>query len=191
MMNDKLTVLIEKLGGFDESYPLSVENVKAVEIAINSKLPDEYETFLLEYGYAMPEQILVFYPEKGSSEYIHDETIGFTNLLFHGSELSYFYGINPESGDNELLDAVETYKDRMPEYFLPIADDGLGNQICISLNKDSFGHVYWWNHENEWDEGNYCKDVGVEMPNKVKFQNIYLIAESFCSFLAKLTISSD
>ena len=124
---------------------------------------------------------------ENSAEYIHDESLGLPNYSFEGSGLSHFYGVSSNSFKNDLSEILKCYQNRMPDNFLPIADDGLGNQICISLNNESSGYVYWWDHENEWDEDDYQEDTGEHMPIEARYQNVYLIAKSFGEFLTKLT----
>jgi len=194
-MIQEMSLVIEKLGGLYECQSPKIEEVDILkfESDINAKIPKDYEKFLLEYGYCIFNESISFHPIKNSSEYNHTECTGMMNHLFHGSQVGCFFGINldAESSHNELIDIYRTYYGRMPENFLPIADDGLGNKICISLNDESFGYVYWWDHENEWDEDNYFDDVGKNMPNEVKYQNVYLISESFTEFLTKLKIQEE
>ena len=69
---------------------------------------------------------------------------------------------------------------------IPIADDGGGHQICVGIKGKECGKVYYWDHHNEWDEQDYLEDYGEPMPSDVKFQNVYLIAESFEDFIRRL-----
>ncbi|MCL1992123.1 MAG: SMI1/KNR4 family protein [Spirochaetes bacterium] len=178
-MKKSLSSLVKEMGGFNKNQPVAKDAVKKFEDILKTELPQDYKEFLLEYGYALPEEYVVFSPMKKSSEYIHDESTGVPNYSFEGSGLSHFYG-------TDLTHLIERYKDRMPENFLPVADDGLGNQICMSLNEKTFGYVYWWDHENEWDEEDYFDEVGEKMPSEAKYQNLYLIANSFYDFFEKL-----
>ena len=174
------------LGGFSKCEPLEMKVIESIETKIGKKLPDDYKIFLLEYGNSIFSENIFFKPKKFSSEYIHDELLSLPNYSFHGSGLSCFYGISSDSFENSLGEILERYQDRMPNKFLPIADDGLGNQICISLNDEAYGYIYWWDHENEWDEDDYKDDTGENMPEDAKFQNVYLVATSFHDFLSKL-----
>lgn len=78
----------------------------------------------------------------------------------------------------------------MPEGFLPFADDGLGNQLCLCLQPENSQKVYWWDHELEWDAEDYEEETGNTMPAEAKYQNCYLIADTFADFFEKLTIAS-
>jgi len=75
---------------------------------------------------------------------------------------------------------------RMPSTIIPIADDGGGNQICIGIKGGEQGKIYYWDHNNEWDEEDYLLDHGRPMPPEVKFQNVHLIASSFVDFISRL-----
>jgi hypothetical protein len=97
---------------------------------------------------------------------------------------SDFYG--SKDTINSLAENIEAYKGRMPDMIIPIGDDGMGNQICLGIGGDERGKVYYWDHENEWDEQQYMEDYGVPMPPEMKFQNVYLVAESFEDFIRGL-----
>ena len=58
---------------------------------------------------------------------------------------------------------------------IPIADDPGGNAICLGMSGNERGKVYFWDHEMEADEG-----------DEPTFENVYLVAESFASFLKSL-----
>ena len=62
----------------------------------------------------------------------------------------------------------------MPAKFLPIADDGMGNLIVLSLDSKNFGKVYFWDSNIEWDEEDYLEETGKIMPEEAKFQNLWL-----------------
>ena len=59
----------------------------------------------------------------------------------------------------------------MPESLIPLGDDGRGNQICLGVSGDETGKVFYWDHNNEWDEEDYFADYGEPMPEEVRFQN--------------------
>ncbi|EEE35323.1 conserved hypothetical protein [Rhodobacteraceae bacterium KLH11] len=63
----------------------------------------------------------------------------------------------------------------MPSDFLPIASDFGGNKIVIAVSGQYYGRLFFWDHENEVDEGFIA---GVE--------NMSLIADSFSVFLSGL-----
>ena len=60
---------------------------------------------------------------------------------------------------------------RWPARFLAIAIDGFGNRFLLSLGMPDYGDVYFWDHEQEADEG--------EPPTE---DNLNLVAHSFAEF---------
>ena len=75
----------------------------------------------------------------------------------------------------------------MPEGFLPIGDDGGGDQIFMLVAGEKAGRVYYWDHNSEWDEEDYTED-GLPVPPDLKWQNVTMIAESFEDFLMRLSL---
>jgi cell wall assembly regulator SMI1 len=48
---------------------------------------------------------------------------------------------------------LDTYADRVPRWLLPVASDEFGNLFAISLREEDRGSVWFWDHEEEADEG--------------------------------------
>jgi hypothetical protein len=76
----------------------------------------------------------------------------------------------------------------MPAKFLPIADDGMGNLIVMSLNLKDYEKVYFWDSDAEWDSEDYLEETGKMMPEEVKYQNLWLIGSNFENFWERLSI---
>ncbi|MDR1451398.1 MAG: SMI1/KNR4 family protein [Helicobacteraceae bacterium] len=87
------------------------------------------------------------------------------------SSIDWFLAIYEGKYDNLKLymDMYIFEEKRLPDYFIPIAHDSGGNLVCISCSENENGFVYFWDHENE---GN---------------NNVYLISESFNTFIKNLT----
>lgn len=62
-------------------------------------------------------------------------------------------------------------------------DDPFGNAICLRVNGDHWGSVYFWDHENEPDED---WDGSVETAG-----NVQLLANSFSEFVNGLRPNND
>ena len=58
----------------------------------------------------------------------------------------FFYGTSSEEY-SDICMIYKTYKERMPKEIIPIADPDSGNQICMSLAKETYGKIYFWDHE--------------------------------------------
>lgn len=125
---------------------------------IGKRLPKDYVKFLLDYngGSPVPD---AFDFKDGTG----------------GSSVRYFHGLRKNADDDDLLRNIDVYKDRMPSDFLPIASDFGGNKIVIAVSGQYYGRLFFWDHENEVDEGFIA---GVE--------NMSLIADSFSVFLSGL-----
>jgi hypothetical protein len=102
--------------------------------------------------------------------------------------IDLFYGAAQHS-PYDLRSRLSTYRPRMPEHFLPIADSGGGDQIAIMVGGDKSGSVFFWDHHAEWDEEDYLED-GLPEPPDLKWQNVTLIAPSFEDLLKRLSIRS-
>lgn len=149
---------------FDEKT--TEADVSQVEQSLKVKLPAEYREFLLSNNGAFVEpNVFEFDTEDGHNS----------------SSLSWLYGL--KNGDDDDVIEINRFREgRLPNRFLAIGTDPGGNAICISCKDDeSFGKIYFWDHEKEADE-----DEG-ESPNSIG--NTYLLAHSFLQFLNSLTES--
>ena len=82
-------------------------------------------------------------------------------------------------GSSDPLDSLcatyEILKDRIPENFVPFAMGEFGDFICYSMDESDFGHIWYWNHEEE------CE------PGEVDRSNCYSCADSLAEFLENLS----
>lgn len=185
---------IKRLGGLkpieDEFYPLNKQEIELLEKEANGALPSDYNHLLATYGECIFKNPISFKPTKQEPEYVHDEKLGIPNGSFLGSSLSMLYGKREKKNTLTVVETLERYRERMPEGFVPFADDGLGNQLCICLGHDNYQKIYWWDHEMEWDEDDYEEETGTPMPIAAKYQNVYLLASNLTDFFKKLNTTS-
>ena len=81
---------------------------------------------------------------------------------------------------------LESFRERIPQELIPIAECS-GNKLCLAVRGDAINRVYYCDAATEpEDEEDYLKDYGHEMPREVKWQNIFLVADSFEEFLMSL-----
>jgi hypothetical protein len=187
---------IDRLGGIQplkgQYYPLSKDEIQEVEQQLGRRLPDAYVWLLSTYGAFLFVNTVVFAPSKQAPEYRHAPHLGLPNGEdFLGSEVGVFYGKNEAKHTFTLRQKLRVFRDRMPDGFLPFADDGLGNQLCFGLDAVLSPKVYWWNHDLEWDAQDYEEETGKTMPAEAKYQNVYLVADSLEAFFKRLTISAE
>jgi len=171
----------DEFAGVPEIELLSIENI------LKGKLPDDYRLFLKKYGSCVfKSHTIGFNLTSPDAVYQHDKKTGIQNFKSDGSCVTHFYGSQaPQTNIEFLEEAIQVHISRMPSGFCPIANDGMGNKICIFLATEE---VYFWEHEIEWDEEDYLEETGQVMPEEAKYQNVYHIANSFEAFLSKLYI---
>ena len=185
----KLQERVSRLGGLvpirgEELTPMTPDEVAALEAQLGKGLPSSYREFLLSYGAtgfrnSVSIRSLVPLPARLS------ET--------GDVRVSFFYGADDPSSVSaySLTKSLRLLEGRVPPSLISIGGETFGNQILLGIHAPDTGRVYYWDHENEWDEEDYLEDYGVPMPPEVMYQNVYLLAESFDEFLDRLTIEED
>jgi hypothetical protein len=148
--------------------PVRERELRAIEAALGVSLPHDYREFLQTYGCCSFGALVQFCSMEGD-----------------GGPLSLFFG-SKSAGCYGLMRNIKMLQDRMPETIIPIGDDGGGNKVCLGIKGDERGKVYYWDHNNEWDEDDYLEEYGMPMPPEAKFQNVCLVAESFEDFIQRL-----
>jgi hypothetical protein len=140
--------------------PISDTDVAKLEALIEAPLPESYVEYLRQSNGGTFRINTVDLPQLG------DETV--LNYMFTTIDPSY--------------DIVEQYRmlrgmDRIPVQSLPIADDPGGNKFLISLEPATYGQVFFWDHENEPEDG------GARVAD---FPNMTHLADDFATFIANL-----
>jgi len=152
-----LEEFVEKL---EEEFPsISQKDILKLEATIKSKIPDDYKEFLLQHNGGRPQKY--YFSFKLNSKV----TKGY---------LDWFLGIHKKMNEN-IYQYIKMYKNRIPSDLIPIGHDPGGNLICLKIKGDNVGSIYFWDHENEVEEG--------EKPN---YNNLSLVSKSFSEFLTKL-----
>lgn len=85
------------------------------------------------------------------------------------------FGVGEVPDWANLWKKLDVYRGRVPEWLLPVANDEYGNLFCLSLRASDEGSVWFWDHEEEADEG--------EPPAE---DNLTFKAETWPRFLASL-----
>jgi hypothetical protein len=156
----------EKMASLNGYYPIingpksvRTSDILAVEEFMKCRLPDNYLEFVLKYGGFAPGAYTYFpvNPYKG----------------IDAGMMDVFCGIGQPEGC-DLLQTCEAYKERVPSHLLPIADDGCGSLVCLSLSGPDKGCVYFWDHH---------EDSGEDPPDT---SNLHVIAKSFDEFIESL-----
>lgn len=162
------------------AIPVPEREIAELERSLGSVLPAPYRRFLETFGASAFEQMVAFDPIERLPASISSDGRGIVGV---------FYGAIAHD-PHDLVSALARYRERMPDGFLPIANDGGGNQIAMQLGGARPGAIYYWDHNNEWDEDDYL-DEDEPIPPDLKWQNVTLIAASFDDLLACLVIEED
>jgi hypothetical protein len=96
-------------------------------------LPEDYKQFLLKYNGGTFEECL--FP---TLDLIYGESYAIANF-FYG-----FLANMPDPYDMyDLHKERRAFDGRVPKEFMPIACDPGGNQICLCIDGDNYGKVYY------------------------------------------------
>jgi SMI1 / KNR4 family (SUKH-1)/Ankyrin repeats (3 copies) len=142
--------------------PLTAAKIRDFEKKSGRSLPAEYRAFLLKQNGGRPDRTVFNYePRKGHAD---------------GSDVvSEFFSIGARRAENDLSYALETWDQRIPERMLPIARTVFGNLVCLSCAAKDKGRVFFWDHEEEADEG-----------EKPREDNLYRAGTSLSEFMKNL-----
>ena len=154
--------MTEKVIVEDAKSPITTEDLDALEGRLGIKIPLQYRQWLLKYNGGRP--IPSGFRFKREAGPYTDSTIAWFFAVYDGKfenfETKYrFWKITTK---------------RVPGDLVPIARDPFGNLICLSFSGDDQGRVYFWNHEEEGEEG------------PATYENCHLIADSFQEFIDHL-----
>jgi hypothetical protein len=135
---------------------ISHEVVEQFEVIIGKKLPDDYKALLLDSNGGEPQN-------------------DYFEIAKNNSRVRYFYGITNKGNIYNLIYERKLRLDRVPNDVLPIGTDYFGNCICLSLRSETYGQIFFWDHELESSDG-----------EPATFKNLFLVAKSFGAFFKSL-----
>jgi len=136
---------------------LSRKDIEDFETKNNIKLTDNYKEFLLKWNGGIPSPSTFVISEE------EEEGV---------SGVNYFYSIG--DSDNDLEEFLDILHLRLPEGFISIADDPVGNAILLGISGPHYDQIYFWDHENEPD---------LDEPD---MSNMYFLADNIWNFLGNL-----
>ena len=139
---------------------------------------EKFQSFCKKNELEFPESFVKFIEE-------HNEAELEPNIIYlpdNECYIRYFYGISNEDYF-DIIANYETYVDRMPRKCVPIADPDFGNQICMSLEKENYGKIYFWDHEiMDTDDDEACT---------LRFEDMIFLADSFEELLEMILVPPD
>lgn len=146
---------------------ISNSELSKIEKKLGLKFPEDYKSFIINANGGVPERDMLYD--------FYDEVTEIENT----SVIRRFYSICNDDYKYNLEKILNTMREEqaIAKDMLPIADDPLGNLLCISVGERDYGAVYYLNHEFEDIE------TGFLMKSK--------IADSFSDFINSLYIDKN
>jgi hypothetical protein len=123
--------------------------------------------------------------------YRYPKEYNFPDFVFNSSCIGVLFSKGDKDNAYDLNENINTYIDRIPSDMLSIFTDGMVNLGLLCLQKEKYGNVYFWDHELEWDSDDFFDETGEIMPEEAKFQNLWIIGDSFTDFLSRCYIDED
>jgi hypothetical protein len=137
----------------DSKKPVETKDLERLELAIGYPIPGEYLRFLKQSNGGRP--IPNAFEIDGNSQ----------------SVVAWFLCVASDQ-INDIVNTVKRFGNRLPQDCLPFARDPYGNLICLIIEGEHKGQVFFWDHEREV-EGN---------PRA----NLFFVAKSLREFLEGL-----
>ena len=144
--------------------PIGLKDIEQAENEMGIKFPKDYKQFLLKVngGHPIKDTFPVLQaigndPRQDSAE------IAWLSAIYNGENYNLVKEYNLFKGD------------RTPEDLLTIADDSLGNKICLCIKGKNLDKVYFWDFRGQNPD-----------ENEAWYDNVYLVAESFTDFINSL-----
>jgi len=142
---------------------LNQDDILVLNRKLISPVPDEYRDFLIQNNGGEPKESTLTFDAK--------------KLGINGEELGYFYGIDTES--ENIIDTIDNLSHVLPKNLIPIVDTPGGNYFLLSVNPNTYGKIYYKDHEVE-DSFDF-DDSKNDLP-----ESMVLVANLFSEFIDKL-----
>lgn len=156
---------------------MSEPDVAQVEAVFSCNFPSVYRHFLMSYGAVRFKSYVVFTPTSPLSKRAFSLQKEYISVLY----CKAINGLTTFDLANQCQ--CRAYLGRMPGNLLPIGNNGTGNQFCIGVGGDELGQIYYWDHNDEFDEEGHLEDLGIDLediedderppiPHEAWFQNV-------------------
>ncbi len=143
----------------DTGKKLNLGDLKDAESELGYIFPEPYKKFLLKYNGGEPRESYIDFNAK--------------KLKISGDAINVFYGLGVMPCDDVIHKMV------LPEGLVFLADTPGGNYFLISLRRDSYGEVFYKDHEFE-DSSPF------DPSNNIMPESIVKVSDNFDDFLSYL-----
>ncbi len=138
--------------------PISIEQLKRVEVELGTTFPDDFRQYLLRFNAGE------WKPEMHCC--VKDVEPPWNEMYI---ELSLGIVAESHSWIYDICGVRNEFEDRLPDDLIPIMD-ACGSLVCLNCRRNDFGRIFIWNHAlDDDDELLTC-----------------LVAENFAEFLLSL-----
>jgi hypothetical protein len=149
--------------GSEGFEPFSLKQIGEIEKRVGAHLPETYKRFVMTYGESMF--------STGTDSLASQKPVN--HCCFFGFE--------------EMLTAIDSLKETLPETVIPIGDDSGDIVLCLGVYDGDTGKMYI--HHNSWgwhaDAERYV-ERGEPVPSDVRYQTVHQIASSFEEFIMNM-----
>ena len=140
----------------ESKKPTNLLEIEKFEELIQAKLPEDYKKFLLKHNGGHP-TVNVYKLIEPINERNKEASISWFFALYDGEY-------------SNITTEFKYSREKIPDELLPIARDDGGNIICLGIQGDYYGKLYYWTtNYSFWGE----EDLNY----------IYLISNSFTDFI--------
>jgi len=149
--------------------PIADSKLVEAEKYFGRPLPASYKEFLLRFNGGVPIESYIDFEGK--------------KLKLQGDEIKRFYGMGGKP-TNDLIHKMDSIGDNIPKGITFIANTHGGNFFLLSLREDSYGEVFYKDHEYE-DQSLFDPE------NNLLPESIVKVADGFVDFLSRLYEADD
>jgi len=143
---------------------LTKADLSNIEKQIGYSLPIAYKEFLLQYNGGIPDESYIDFNAQ--------------KINISSDEIKRFYGFGGKAS-NDLVHKLNSIGDILPKGMIFIANTHGGNFFLLSLRQDSYGEVFYKDHE-------YEDKTPFKPENNLFPESIIKVANSFEEFLSRL-----
>lgn len=142
----------------------SIEAIRSLENSLNAALPESFVNFLLLYNGGRPKERAINFDSAKVGN--------------GGDYIKRFYEIS-DNAAQDIAHKIKSIGDSIPTGCIFIASTPGGNYYLLSLRNDSFGKIYYKDHE-------YEDHTAFDPKNGLLPESIVFVSESFDDFIARL-----